>query len=152
MPRHYIVDRVDTVNKDGKVKYDSIYHKVADITLTNQLGAQVSLNKDLEGKVLVIDFFYVNCPNICPRLTGNMSLLQGAFKKDNKKENPVEVSFQLLSVTVNPSADSVPVLRAYADHYNVNHDHWWFLTGDKKSIYNYARNELGLVTRRRWRR
>jgi protein SCO1/2 len=74
-----------------------------------------------------------------------MSLLQGAFKKDTKKENPVEVSFQLISMTVNPAEDSVPVLRAYADHYKVNHDHWWFLTGDKKGIYEYARNQLGVI-------
>jgi len=145
MPRHYMVERTDSLTRDGKVKYDTVYHKVADLCLSNQLGANVCLNKDLDGKILVIDFFYVSCPNICPHLTSNMSLLQGAFKKDMKKENPVEVSFQLVSVTVNPGADSVPALRAYADRYNVNHDHWWFLTGDKKSIYNYARNELGLA-------
>ncbi len=145
MPRHYILDKVDTIKSGGKIKYDSIWHKVADITLTNQLNAKVSLNKDLHGKILVIDFFFVNCPNVCPRLTSNMSLLQRAFKKDHKRENPVEVNFQLISITVNPTEDSVPVLRAYADHYKVNHDHWWFLTGDKKSIYDYARNELGVI-------
>ena len=47
-------------------------------------------------------------------------------------------------MTVNPERDSFQVLRKYADHYGANHDHWWFLTGDKKTIYDYARKELHL--------
>ena len=145
MPRYYIVDSVAKHEVDGKTKLDSIYHQAADITLTNQLGAKVSLNKDLKDRFLVVDFFFVSCPGICPRLTGNMALLQGAFKKDPKKEAPMDTVIQMISITVNPTEDSVPALRAYADRYKANHDHWWFLTGDKKSIYDFARNELGVV-------
>ena len=36
----------------------------------------------------------------------------------------------------------MPQLRKFADHYNVNHDTWWFATGDKKEIYDFALNEL----------
>ena len=32
--------------------------------------------------------------------------------------------------------------RKFADHFNVNHDTWWFVTGDKKDIYDFALNEL----------
>jgi protein SCO1/2 len=142
MPAYFIADRVDSQVVDGKVQYDSIFHKVADIQLTNQLAEKVSLNKDLAGKVLVINFFFTTCPDVCPKITSNLFLLQRAFRKDPKKEFKIGNEIQLISITVNPSADSVPALRAYAEKYGANHDHWWFLTGDKRDIYNYARNEL----------
>jgi protein SCO1/2 len=104
----------------------------------------VSLNKDLKGKILIVDFFFTTCPDVCPKLTSNLALLQKAFKKDPKKEFVIGNEIQLLSITVDPGRDSVPVLRAYADRYAVDHDRWWFLTGGKPAIYNYARNELGL--------
>ncbi len=135
MPHYYIVDHVDTEQVNGMTQLDTFYHQVADITLTNQLGQKVSINNDLKGKIVVIDFFFTDCPTICPRLTRNMTLLQRAFKKNDS-------ICHLVSITVNPERDSFPVLRAYADRFGVNHDHWWFLTGDKKAIYNYARNEL----------
>lgn len=135
LPRYYIAEGVDSMQKDGKMVYDTQYHHVADLMLTNQLGQQVSLNKDLEGKILVVDFFFVNCPTICPRLTRNMAYLTKAFKKNDSIA-------QFVSITVNPGHDTFQVLREYADHYQANHDHWWFLTGDKKTIYDYARHEL----------
>lgn len=136
LPHYYIVDSIA-----GK---DTVYHRVADITFTNQLGNKVSLNKTLAGKIVVIDFFFTRCPSICPRLTANIRLLQKAFMKKPFMENSLGNDIQFLSVTVNPEHDSFPVLRAYADRFGANHDHWWFLTGNKKDIYNLARNELRL--------
>ena len=60
-------------------------------------------------------------------------------------ESNLDTAVQFISITVDPLRDSFQALRAYADRYKVNHDHWWFLTGDKKSIYDYARNELHLT-------
>jgi protein SCO1 len=146
MPRYYRVDRVDTVQAGGKVKLDTVYHHISDLELTNQFGQKVSLNKDFKGKILVIDFFFTTCPSICPKLTGNMRLLQASFRKDPKKEARLDTNVQFISITVNPERDSFPVMRAYADRFGVNHDSWSFLTGDKRVIYNFARNELGVTT------
>lgn len=136
MPHFYRSDKV--VNKD------TIFHQVKDLTLINQLGDTISLNKTLKGKILAVDFFFASCPSVCPKLTGNMKMLQRAFRKDPKKEKSMEEDVQLISITVNPEADSFPALRVYADGFGVNHDRWWFLTGNKDEIYDYARNELGL--------
>jgi protein SCO1/2 len=38
----------------------------------------------------------------------------------------------------------VPALRRYADKFGVDHDNWWMLTGNKKTIYDFALNELKL--------
>src|ERR1044072_2158146 len=64
MPRHYIADRVDSQVVDGKMEYDTAFHKVSDFELTNQLGDKISLNEDLAGKIIVIDFFFVSCPSV----------------------------------------------------------------------------------------
>lgn len=138
MPGYYVTEQVSGT--------DTTYHRIADITLTNQLGQQVSLNKDLEGKIVVLNFIYTSCPNICPQLTRNMKTLQTSFRKDPKKEGTLDSIVRLASITINPERDSFPTLRTYADRYGVNHDHWWFLTGDKKAIYDFARNELKLTT------
>jgi protein SCO1/2 len=145
MPGHYGIDRVDSARTDGKLVTDTVYHKTGDLALTNQLGEHVTLNGTLAGKIMVVDFFFVSCTSSCPKLTGNMSLLQKAFRFNPKMENGLDNSVQFVSVTVNPERDSFQVLRKYADSYGANHDHWWFLTGDKKDNYNYARNELKLL-------
>ncbi len=140
MPRHYFEpEKVVVSEKNGKTVTDTIWHKVKNIEFTNQLGKRVSLD-DLKGKILVVDFFFTRCPSICPGLTRNMKRLQDSFSKNDS-------IVQFISITVDPEHDSVPQLRKFADRYNANHDTWWFVTGDKKEIYEFAWNELkvGLV-------
>lgn len=122
------------MQKRGKTVNDTIWHQAKNINLTNQLGKKVSLD-DLKGKVLVVNFFFTRCPSICPGLTTSMKKLQQSFIA-----NPDIVQF--ISVSVDPAYDSVPKLRKYADHFDVNHDSWWFVTGEKKDIYDFAINEL----------
>ena len=47
---------------------------------------------------------------------------------------------QILSHTVDPENDSVPVLKSYADMVHANTETWNFVTGDKKQLYDMARN------------
>ncbi len=51
MPRHYFYDSVAIKEKYGKTTTDTIWHIVKNISFTNQLGKQVSLD-DLKGKIL----------------------------------------------------------------------------------------------------
>jgi len=141
MPRRYYADSVVTTLKDGKESTDTVWHKVANINLTNQLGDAVSLDS-LRGKVLVADFFFTHCGSICPALTHNMKRLQDAIKlKDERKA--IDTTFvQFLSFSIDPERDSATVLKTYADRYGVNPDVWWLLTGPKKSIYDFAFEEL----------
>lgn len=145
MPKHYIVEKIDTL-PGNPPKLDTVYHEVADLVLTNQLGEKVSLNKDLKDKMVVINFFFTECSTICPKLTRSMHILQSGFKKDPKKERSLNNEIHFISITVLPEHDSFQVLRTYADRNDANPDHWWFLTGDKKTIYEFARKELGIAT------
>ena len=36
----------------------------------------------------------------------------------------------------------MPQLRKFANRFTSNHDSWWFVTGNKKDIYDFALNEL----------
>jgi protein SCO1/2 len=134
MPKRYFFDDVLVKEKGGKTTTDTLWHQVKNISFTNQLGKQVSLD-DARGKVIVLDFFFTRCPSICPGLTRNMKRVQESFIK-----NPDIVQF--ISISVDPEHDSVQNLRKFADRFNVNHDSWWFVTGDKKEIYDFAFNEI----------
>ena len=50
-----------------------------------------------------------------------------------------EKGWRILSHSVTPEADSVPVLRDYALRMNAEHSNWWFLTGSKEEIFRLAR-------------
>jgi protein SCO1 len=146
MPPRFFPDSTVTRIRDGKEFTDTIWHQVANISLQNQLGETVTLDQ-LKGKVIIIDFFFTHCASICPVLTHNMRRLQDAlhFRDKTKQLNLADTSFvQFLSLTVDPLHDSVPVLKKYADKYGVNSDIWWMLTGPKKTIYDFALNELKL--------
>ena len=137
MPHRLFVDSVVTKVEDGKQITDTIWKKVPDFSLTNQLGQQVSW-KDLEGKIVVADFIFTTCPSICPAMTTNMKKLQDAIKSSDKVGNREANFIHFLSFTVDPERDSVEALKKYADRFQINPRNWWLLTGDKKEIYDLA--------------
>lgn len=135
MPRRYFYDSVAVIEKNGKTTTDTIWHTVKNMTFSNQLGKTVTLDS-LKGKILVIDFFFSRCPSVCPSMAKSMKRLQNSFV--NSKDSIV----QFISISIDPEHDSVLQLRKFADRYTNNHDSWWFVTGDKKGIYDFALNEL----------
>ena len=144
MPLFYIADQVDSQLVNGKMDYDTVWHQAAELEAVNQFGDKIALNRDLKGRILVIDFFFTTCPSICPQLTRSMKQLQDVYKPTPMKKNDDLVQF--ISITVNPERDSFKVLHDYALKYGADMNRWWFLTGDKAKLYNYARHELHLST------
>ena len=141
MPRKYHPEAITEKVVGGKKVSDTVWHKLANIKLTNQLGNEVSLD-DLEGRIIVADFFFTRCPSICPTLTKNMKELQDAMKMKDRRRKIDSAFVHFLSFSVDPQRDSVEVLKRYADKYGINHDSWWLLTGPKKEIYDFALNEI----------
>src|SRR5262245_30474757 len=78
MPPRYFYDSVATVEKNGKISTDTIWHAAKNITFVNHLGDTVTLDS-LKNKILVIDFFFTRCPTICPGLARRMKRLQESF-------------------------------------------------------------------------
>jgi protein SCO1/2 len=115
---------------DSTVQYIQKYHTIADFSFINQNGKTIT-QKDYEGKIYVADFFFTTCGSICPIMTRNMVDVQKAFLKNPK--------VMILSHTVMPDVDSVPVLKKYALEKGVVDAKWNLVTGDKKDIYSMAR-------------
>ncbi|GGZ82751.1 SCO family protein [Algibacter mikhailovii] len=105
-------------------------HKIPPFSFTNQNGLQVT-NDTYKGKIYIADFFFTSCPGICPKLTKNMGKIQEAYKNDP--------DIMLLSHTVMPWRDSVPLLKAYAEKNKVLDAKWHLVTGDKDALYSIAR-------------
>lgn len=105
-------------------------HRVMDFELVNQLGDTIT-EKDFENKIYVTDFFFTTCPTICKDMSKNFRKVQDEFVD--------ETDFLLLSHTVTPQIDSVPVLADYGADYGAIPGKWHLATGDKKHIYNLAR-------------
>lgn len=137
LPKQYGIEKIVSVEKEGNMVKDTLYRTLKDLKLMNQLGDSISLNKDLKGKILIMNFFFTGCQTICPTLSRNMQILTKALKKQDS-------SIQFISISVDPEHDSLLRLRTYADKLGVNHDKWYFMTGSKDQIYHYARTELEL--------
>lgn len=122
-------NKIAVENPDGS--FDTTYHQIPYFEFINQDGKKVTRD-DMLGNVYVADFFFVTCPTICPKMTTNMRYVQDKFS--DRKE------LRFLSITVNPEADSVPVLKEYAKKVHANTDNWDFVTGNKDEIYDIAFN------------
>tara|TARA_B110000046_G_scaffold57595_2_gene64369 strand:+ start:43485 stop:44141 length:657 start_codon:yes stop_codon:yes gene_type:complete len=105
-------------------------HRISEFTLTNQDGKEIT-DTDFDGFYYVTDFFFTTCPTICPSMSAQMQRVQKEYMDDE--------DFKILSHTVQPEVDSVPVLKEYANLYEANPDKWIFVTGSKRLIYDLAR-------------
>jgi protein SCO1/2 len=85
---------------------------------------------DLRGKVYVADFIFTNCDGVCPNLSQAMSLIQLNFKDDDR--------LRLVSFSVDPDRDSIPVLNAYAKRFGATSKKWYLLRGDKNVVWKMA--------------
>ncbi len=117
-------------NQDDEALHQ--FHKISDFSLTNQEGKQVTSN-DFKDKIYVTDFFFTTCPGICPKMMTNMMILQDAFIEDDE--------VMLLSHSVTPKRDSVPVLKAYAENKGIISDKWHLVTGVQEEIYKLGRHD-----------
>lgn len=116
--------------KFGKVELPVLSY-VKPFSFTNQNG-QVITEKDMEGKVAVVEYFFTTCKGICPKMNVNMQQVYNQYKD--------QPDFRILSHTVDPETDSVAKMKRYADSLGANPQQWWFLTGRKDSLYAAARN------------
>ncbi|OEY71255.1 SCO family protein [Salegentibacter salarius] len=126
----YQPDMVNAELVDSTVQYVRKYHTVKDFELINQNGDTITQDF-YEDKIYVADFFFTTCLTICPVMTDHMLEIQQEIKDDPE--------VLLLSHTVFPKTDSVPVLKAYAEEKGVLDKKWNLVTGDKKHIYDLAR-------------
>lgn len=107
---------------------DTTYFTVPPFNFMDEDGNPFS-DKDTEGKILVVDFFFTRCTTICPRMSAQMQQLQ--LRLDEPRYDDV----LFLSHTVDPEHDTPEVLKAYAKRLQADSTRWKFLTGHAPDIY-----------------
>ena len=118
---------------DASIDSDTLYHHIPSWTFMNQSGDSIS-SDDLASNVHLVDFFFTNCPTICPIMTVNMKKIQEELNKECLE------GVELLSFTVDPKRDSSERLHEYAQSYNVNTTNWNLITGNQNKIYELGVN------------
>lgn len=111
------------------VNGDTLYHKIPEFSYLNQDGQVVS-NESYADQIYIADFFFVHCPSICPKVTQQMLRLHDRYIDDPR--------VKLVSHTLDPKRDSIPVLKAYADKIDVKSKQWDFLLGKEDETLEIA--------------
>lgn len=107
------------------------------ISLTTHEGKGVRFFDDLiKDKVVVINFMFTRCPDVCPLETARLLEVQKILGDRVGKD----VFFY--SISTDPKYDKPHVLKAYAQRYQVGQG-WLFLTGDEEELI-MLRKKLGM--------
>jgi cytochrome oxidase Cu insertion factor (SCO1/SenC/PrrC family) len=105
---------------------------VRDFALTDSRNATLSKN-DLLGKPWIASFIFTRCAGPCPRVAAAFKELQKRYPEPN---------VNLVTFTVDPDHDTPEVLTRFANFYEADLDRWFFLTGDKDTVYNMIQKDF----------
>jgi len=108
-------------------------HRVGTFRFENQDSQWIS-QKDMMGKVSVVEYFFTSCKSICPIMNTQMQRVQRKFA------NQPQVG--IFSFTVDPEIDTVAQMKRYATAHQAKVGQWHFLTGAKSELYRLARRSF----------
>jgi len=104
-----------------------LYTLGGDFTLDSTLGTPLSLS-DLEGRIVLLNFGYTGCPDVCPtalsRMRDAVSLLEHELEGEKSRIQPV-------FVTLDPDVDSIDRIEPYVHFF---HPTFIGLTGSPSAI------------------
>jgi protein SCO1/2 len=123
------------INRSRHLLQLPVIGSVADFTLTNQDGQSVTL-ADVTNHVWIADIIFTRCAGPCPRMTGQMKMLQNVL--------PADSAAKLVTLTTDPEFDSPAVLKRYGQRFDADFNRWNFLTGTKSEIAALASGSLKL--------
>ncbi len=122
---------IDTFEKDGEIIHDTIYHTIPDFIFTSHAGEEIT-NETVKGKIYVADFFFTNCPSICPIMTQNL--------KDFHENTKDIEELIILSHTIDPGRDTLEQLNKYiADKKIDTRNNWHFLFASQEYTYEIGK-------------
>lgn len=125
----YLMPKMDETGQIVMKGADTVFHQIPPYELIDQNGQKFS-SEQTKGKIYVADFFFTRCGTICPKISNNLTRIQSIFSADT--------NVIIVSHSVDPKHDSSEVLQKYAQKYDAKYGKWYFLTGEKKTIYDIA--------------
>jgi protein SCO1/2 len=109
-----------------------------DVEVITHEGKKVRFYDDLvKGKIVLFNFIYTSCADICPGMTQNLVEVQSMLG------DRVGRDIFMYSLTLEPEQDTPERLKAYAETFNVGPG-WLFLTGAPGNL-ELLRRRLGFV-------
>jgi protein SCO1/2 len=95
---------------------------------------------DLEGSPWIATFIYTTCPGPCPRVVEAIAAVDHRLSRDPR--------IRLVSISVDPEADTPDVLSVYAANRGIDSGRWTFLTGETDTVYSLVRSGFLLAVER----
>lgn len=102
----------DSKAKNDRIKNFSVLNPDKDFTLKDQDGNDFHL-RDHRGKVVLLFFGYLTCPDICPV---TLSKLSRAYQLLGERSKNVLTLF----ITIDPSRDTPQKIKEYLDFFKLN--------------------------------
>ncbi|MCF8237086.1 MAG: SCO family protein [Saprospiraceae bacterium] len=115
---------------------DTVYATIPDFTFMDQDSQSVT-NATFADKIYVVDFFFISCPTICPKVKKQMLRVYQRFSQEPR--------LLLLSHTIDVRHDTIPRLKAYADGLGISTNRWHLVTGSEDDIYQIAGNYFSIA-------
>ena len=110
------------------MKTNRLAEHFPNVTLRTQDNQQVRFYDDVvKGKVVLINFMFTTCTDLCPRATANLANLQQALGEHAGRD------VFMISISVDPEHDTPAVLKEYAQRFHARPG-WTFLTGNTADI------------------
>lgn len=116
---------------------DTVYPTIPDFSFVDQ-DSQTVTNATFAGKIYVVDFFFIHCPTICPKVKKNGLRIYEKYKNDDR--------VVLLSHSIDIRNDTVAALKRHAEKLGIDAKHWHLVTGDHDEIYGIADNYFSVAT------
>lgn len=116
---------------------DTLYPQIPEFQFVDQ-DSQLVTNATFAGKAYVVDFFFIHCPTICPKVKANGLRVYKKFKNDD--------GLLMLSHSIDIRNDTVAALKHHAQKLGIESKKWHLVTGDHDAIYAIADNYFSVAT------
>jgi protein SCO1/2 len=116
---------------------DTVYRTVPDFYFIDQ-DSQVVTNATFKDKIYVVDFFFIHCPTICPKVKKNGLRIYEKYKNDDR--------VAILSHSIDTRNDTVPALKRHAEKLGIESKKWHLVTGEHDAIYGIADDYFSVAT------
>lgn len=120
-----LANSLGEVDEDLRAKetyFQPVDSEAPGFTLQDATGRTVSL-AGLRGKVVVLNFVYTNCPDVCPLHAERIAELQTMIN-----QTPMKAMVEFVTITTDPKRDTGPVLSEYGQAHGLDPLNWVFLT------------------------
>lgn len=103
--------------------------------LTDHTGAELT-REHLVGHVTIVNFIFTRCDTVCPVTSMKMRTVQ--------ERTGDEPAIKLLSISVDPEHDTVPVLAEYAKRFTADPSRWRFARGDIGAVRSLVEGAMAM--------